>query len=562
MNSFYRTISPDDIPIPSEVNIRIIEACTQKDSEVEDITRLIQMSPSISARLLSLVNSPFFGFSQKISSVSHAVVAMGLDAVKNLTLCMAIKESFAHFELKPMDSALFWKLSTYRAVACQLWYQRICGSKMEPAQASLAFTLGLLADIGLLVMFIVEADKRDRWDLLLVNGPETRLAMEQDVFGTTHCDVGVQLIEQWHLPHDFIDPIQNHHQEACENDLTRALLLADWSVALFYGAEQPFALTRFRELNVLQEVGELEQFIQQFNQSVQDISEAMELSHVSAIDLNQLYQNANLKLAQDNISYQELTWRLQTALKERDEYAQKLTQELAIAREIQQSLQSDISYREHVAAINIPAKTLSGDFFDYYEHHNGIITFCLGDVSGKGTHAALVMAKTISLFRCLSKVEDDLQLVVRLINDEICETSIRGMFVTFCAGRLDLGQQKLEVLNAGHIPPIVLSEKAIKQIEAQGPPLGVVEGFEFVTETVSFDNHRLYLYTDGITEARKDNGEELGSKEFIKWILESKRLPLKEQMDWLRAKFQNDIKTWEDDLTLMMLSSEKNPKED
>jgi serine phosphatase RsbU (regulator of sigma subunit)/HD-like signal output (HDOD) protein len=549
----YQTIDPEQIPFPSELNIRIMEACTRQDCEVDEFSQLIMMSPSISTRLLTLVNSPFFGFSQTITSVSHAVVAMGLDAVKNLTLCMVIKESFAHFELDPVDTDLFWKLATYRAVACQLWFQRI--GEPGTAQDSLAFTLGLLADIGLLVMFMVEPNKRDRWDLLLVNGPETRLAMEKEVFGTTHCEVGVQLIERWGLPNDFVEPVRDHHQDVSHSRLTQALILADWSVALLYGAEQPFALTRLRELNVLQESGDLEQFIEQFNQAVSDLSEAMALKNVAAIDLNQLYQTANLKLAQDNISYQELTWRLQTALKERDEYAQKLTQELAIAREIQQSLQSDISYREHVAAINIPAKTLSGDFFDYYEHHNDIITFCLGDVSGKGTHAALVMAKTISLFRCLSKVEDDLPLIARLINDEICETSIRGMFVTFCAGRLDLTQNKLEILNAGHIPPLLLSEHSIKQIEAEGPPLGVVEGYPYQTETVSFDHHRLYLYTDGITEARKENGEELGSKGFIKWIIESKQLPLKKQMEWLRDRFQSDIASWEDDLTLMMICS-------
>lgn len=555
MSAFYRDIGPDDIPIPNAINIRIIEACTQPDIDVDALTQLIIANPTISAQLLMLVNSPYYGFSQNISTVSHAVVAIGLDAVKNLTLCMAIKDSLRQVDVKNIDIDLFWRLATYRGVACQLWSETLSKSGKDNTASTMAFTLGLLADVGLLVMFVIEPDKSDRWDLLMVNGPETRLAMEKEVFGTTHCEVGVHLVEQWKLPTEYLEPIKNHHTETGGNLLTESLQLADWSVALLYGAEQPYALTRFRELNVLQEPGELEAFIQMFNQKLADIADAMELGSVSTIDLNELYQNANLKLAQDNISYQELTWRLQTALKERDEIANKLTEEMAIAREIQQSLQSDTSYREHVAAINIPAKTLSGDFFDYYEHDNGIITFCLGDVSGKGTHAALVMAKTISLYRCLSKVENDLKTIAGLINDEIFETSIRGMFVTFCAGRVDLNNQSLEIVNAGHIPPLKIGGSSIKQIEAQGPPLGVLEGMEYETETLPFNNHRLYLYTDGITEARRENGEELGAKEFIKWIVESKHMPLKEQMDWLRDKFQTDIKNWEDDLTLMMLSS-------
>lgn len=548
-------IDPEQIPMPDENIFRLIKACTDVDIEVEELSAIISSNAVISSRLLSMANSAFYSFEQTIESVSHAIVAMGTAVVKNITLCIAIKESVAQIELPELDINGFWKDSMFRAVACQLWLEKLSDKDCNAHSKSEAFTCGILADLGFLVLFILEPDKSDRWGSLVANTPKQRLKMEQQLFETDHCQMGAHLLSQWGLPSVYCTAIANHHNDKLSDLLTRCLFLADWSVALLQSCNKAEALQVLDTNQSSFNKTDLSLFFNELAEKAIAMATSMDVGNVSEFDLNEVFHQANQKLAEDNLSYQELTWQLQKALSERDKLAQKLNLELEIAREIQQSFQSDISYRDYVAAINIPAKALSGDFFDYYEHRDGLITFCLGDVSGKGTHAALVMAKTISLYRCLSKVERDLQTIVELINDEICETSIRGMFVTFVAGRFDRNQNHLEIVNAGHIPALQVGENSIRQIEPQGPPLGVVEGVTYTPENIVFDNHRLYLYTDGITEARKSNGDELGTKEFVKWVVESKDLSLKEQLSWLQRRFESDICAWEDDLTLMMLSS-------
>ncbi|NVJ60816.1 MAG: HDOD domain-containing protein [Gammaproteobacteria bacterium] len=592
----------DKLPLPNESNFLLIKACTEPDIEVEKFSRLVSANAIISARLLAMANSAYYGFEQSINSVEHAIVAIGFEAVQNIVLCFAIKESLEELEFENIDSYPFWRDSLYRAVATKHWYQKLAEYSepqksntainntrtknkptLNPLSSAASFTAGLLGDIGLLTLFIMEPQKLDRWELLLSSTPDQRIKLEQDLFNTNHCNVGSELISHWGLPdiysvaifyHQSID--NNEHLQQIEPGigeekllLARALLLADWTVALLHSFDKANALKRLKlllsKLMVKQSKEAqsnsdfyddiLDDFLKELTAEVSQISEVMDLGKLSSIDFNELFHQANIKLAKDNLSYQELTWKLQSALKERDLLAEKLNLELTIAREIQKSLQSDITYRQHVAAINIPAKTLSGDFFDYYEHSNGEISFCLGDVSGKGTHAALVMAKTISLYRCLSKVERNLATVVNLINKEISETSVRGMFVTFVAGRIDLNKCSLELINAGHIPPLRIGSKSVDQIEPQGPPLGVLDDFDYEVHKSEFLQSRLYLYTDGITEAQTALGEELGTKAFIQWILQSKDLPLKQQLDWLRERFEKDIQNWADDLTLMMIAS-------
>ncbi|WMS88651.1 HDOD domain-containing protein [Pleionea litopenaei] len=545
----------EDIPLPSENHMALIKLCTSSDIDVDRFAAAIEANAIISSRLLAMVNSAYYNFSQPIATIHHAVVALGLTTVQNIVLCFAIKDSLQDESQLSIDTYPFWRDALFRAVAAKLWMQTLSSKDVSRDDASTAFTCGLLADIGLLALFLMAPDKQERWLPLIANTPDNRLKLERDIFATDHVAIGTLLLERWHLPANFSQAIAYHHDAKPDAQLSTYLALADWTVALLHSCDKALALKNIYSMQNTIDEDSMDDFFNKLSEQVVSISETLDLGKMSSLDFNQLYQQANIKLAQDNLSYQELTWKLQEALKERDRLALKLDQELEVAREIQKSMQSDTSYRQRVAAINIPAKKLSGDFFDYYDHHNGSITFCLGDVSGKGTHAALVMAKTISLYRCLSKVEPNIQRVVDLMNDEIYETSIRGMFVTFIAGRLDTKTQTLELVNAGHIPALKVGENSIEQIEAHGPPLGVVDGYHFDVYRNDFKQRRLYLYTDGITESRKKDGTELGTKEFIQWIVQSRHLPLHEQLDFLQSRFENDIEEWQDDLTLMMLAS-------
>ncbi len=97
--------------------------------------------------------------------------------------------------------------------------------------------------------------------------------------------------------------------------------------------------------------------------------------------------------------------------------------------------------------MNLPARTVSGDFFDYFDLPDGRICFNLGDVSGKGINASLLMAKTSSLYRCLGKSIPDPGRLLQLINREIFETTTRGMFVTMVAGLYDPARGTVRIVH-------------------------------------------------------------------------------------------------------------------
>ncbi len=172
------------------------------------------------------------------------------------------------------------------------------------------------------------------------------------------------------------------------------------------------------------------------------------------------------------------------------------------------------------------------------------------------------MAKSISLFRCLCKVMEDISEIISLMNNELCETSVRGMFVTFAGGCLHPESNELSIINMGHLPPFLVGERQIQKIEAQGPPLGVIPGIMNPAKQFSLKNSRLFLYTDGFTEGRlkkgspKEVGRELGVKGFLRWLLQSRKMSIDEQISFIREQCKTQLAPRSDDQTLMILSGE------
>ena len=567
--AFYRDFEPEDLPIPNKQVMQLIQYTLRDDAQVDTLTKLISVNPALTAQLLGLVNSAFFGFRHKIQTISDAVVAMGMNSLRNLVLCFAVKEALSDKDIPGFDIDIFWEDSIRRAVAAKQLGYLIDGPIEE------AFTAGMLQDIGLLILFSMEPEKADRWPLLRSNLPDKRHEMEEELFHATHDEVGSLLGKKWNLPGSYILAIGYHHSLFTNNvtgiyghdkeqsDLAGMMYLSDLCNCVYTSHDKAQALNTLQKeskklFNLT--VDQVELLLSLLPDQVEETSSALNISTERQIDFDIVMDQANRKLLDDNITYQELTWQLQHSLKQRDEYAAKLEAELDIAREIQKSLQPDIEKIHQVGAFNIPAFHLSGDFYDYFVKEDDTICFCLGDVSGKGTSAALLMAKAISLFRCLSKVVDDIGTIVQLMNNEIYETAVRGMFVTFVGGWLDPESNLLQIINVGHLPPFLIDNKAIIKIEPSDPPLGVMPGAMHTAKHFSIQNSRLYLYTDGFTEGRlknkgnKKNEEELGLKGFLRWLIQSKQMPIKEQMEWIKKECRERLEPQSDDLTLMILS--------
>lgn len=239
---------------------------------------------------------------------------------------------------------------------------------------------------------------------------------------------------------------------------------------------------------------------------------------------------------------------------------EKVRRELELAAEIQRNLLP--AEREDgfpVAGINIPARTVSGDFYDFFPLEDGRIVFCLGDVSGKGINAALLMAKTASLFRCLGKTILSPGKLLGLINAEICETSTRGMFVTMVAGNFDPESNTVCIANAGHEPPLFMADGALPQsFEADAPPIGistlVVPEEGYPEEILSLDQGSLYIFTDGVTEGTLEDGSMLGVEGVVDILNDGAGQPLATRLGAIVARVHRGDGDLHDDLTILGVS--------
>ena len=154
-----------------------------------------------------------------------------------------------------------------------------------------------------------------------------------------------------------------------------------------------------------------------------------------------------------------------------------------------------------------PAKSVGGDLFDFLIRDNRLY-FCIGDVSGKGIPAALLMAVTRSLFQSISMSEQQPERIIWRINRGFCKGNINNMFVTMFIGILDLATGHLDYCNAGHEAPLLAGQSLpIKR----NKPVGALLDWNFeVQETDMQPGDTLFLYTDGLNDARNQTGKRMG----------------------------------------------------
>ena len=156
------------------------------------------------------------------------------------------------------------------------------------------------------------------------------------------------------------------------------------------------------------------------------------------------------------------------------------------------------------------AKEVGGDLFDFYIRDEKLF-FCIGDVSGKGVPASLLMTVTRSLFRTLSTHYDEPDKIVMAMNDQMAIGNTSHMFVTLFLGSLDLQTGKLVYCSGGHNPPLLINDDVETLAVVPTLPVGIMKGRKYVAnEKVFTKPTMLFLYTDGLTEAENDGHELFG----------------------------------------------------
>ena len=235
----------------------------------------------------------------------------------------------------------------------------------------------------------------------------------------------------------------------------------------------------------------------------------------------------------------------------------RMQKEIEIVGEIQKTLLS--KNREEnfpIAGINIPAKVVSGDFYNFSELGNGKFGFGVADVSGKGIKSSLLMSKASSLYRCLSKTIFSASGLLELLNKEICETAARGMFVTMLIGIYDSNKKELLLSNAGHEPPLIYSKDGqFSNYTEAGPPLGIMPKIKYKETTLKFSDSSMYIFTDGITEIKDPDGSMLGSDGFQNYIKKYQDKPINQRLRIIVEDIVKSGKIQKDDLTIVVIES-------
>jgi serine phosphatase RsbU (regulator of sigma subunit) len=238
----------------------------------------------------------------------------------------------------------------------------------------------------------------------------------------------------------------------------------------------------------------------------------------------------------------------------------RMERELELASEIQQNLLPSQAPRFpgwDLVGTNTPCYTIGGDYYDFIDRPKGLAV-ALGDVSGKGAGAALMMMVLRATVHFASQRESDVLAILSQTNEVMYHNSPAQFFVTFFFGDLDTGTGSMRYVNAGHIPPILYRAKSrsIDRLASGGTVLGLFPETPFESGEVAFaPGDVLVVFTDGLSEAWGRNEEEFGEERMAALIRDNASLPAKE----LERVIQNEVETFTsgaratDDRTLIVV---------
>lgn len=203
------------------------------------------------------------------------------------------------------------------------------------------------------------------------------------------------------------------------------------------------------------------------------------------------------------------------------------------------------------------AKEVGGDFYDYFFIDGRHLGFAIADVSGKGIPAALFMMMAKTAIRTSMKQSEDLAEAFDAVNVQLCENNDAEMFVTAFAGVVDLRTGAIRYVNAGHNPAILVHDGApLVLTEKSGPLIGMIEGARYRELRLELDHDDLlFLYTDGLTEARDGQGRLFGLERLRSLVADNAGSPAADAAASIRAEVTRfgDERDREDDMTLLLL---------
>ena len=192
---------------------RLEEAIVDPGSTAESIAGLLQSDPNLCARMLRLANSAFYSFPTQIETIDRAVNVIGLRQIRELVLTTSVIQAFERIPSEVVDMSKFWEHSVAVGVMA-----RALGSRIKKTSPDQFYIPGLLHDVGRLVLYLKLPELMV--DLLTrrESSAQSMFAMEQELLGYTHAEVGSRLLENWRLPQSIWEPVAIHHNPSGDGD--------------------------------------------------------------------------------------------------------------------------------------------------------------------------------------------------------------------------------------------------------------------------------------------------------------------------------------------------------
>jgi len=248
-----------------------------------------------------------------------------------------------------------------------------------------------------------------------------------------------------------------------------------------------------------------------------------------------------------------------TLLEERIE-RERMEHELELATEIQQRFQPSgppVVEGYEFQGISFSCYEIGGDYYDFIERHDGKMLIALGDVSGKGTAAALLMSSLHAAIHAQVSARSSLDETISSVNQYLADNTPANRFVTLFATELDPRTGLLRYINAGHNPPLIgRADGTIVQLSSGGFPLGIMPGADFeVGETHLSPGESLVIYSDGVSEANNIRDEEFGMErlsEVVRSNLKSSAAGMRDKVELALSAFTQTAPA-NDDITLVIV---------
>jgi sigma-B regulation protein RsbU (phosphoserine phosphatase) len=209
-----------------------------------------------------------------------------------------------------------------------------------------------------------------------------------------------------------------------------------------------------------------------------------------------------------------------------------------------------------LAGFNVPCRTVGGDYYDFFPYAGPSVGLALGDVSGKGMPASLMMMALHARVHVLAETPGNLGDFMMRLNKATCATCPSNRFITFFFSVLDAVSGDLRFANAGHNPPILLRASGeARMLEGGGPVLGVISIAPYSEQSASLaPGDLLVLYSDGVTEANNPDFDEFGEERFIRALSENRARTAREIVDAVTAALKEFTAgaPQADDITLLV----------